>query len=237
MNNQDLIKKYLPENKWNEALKKLNENIPVQYIIGSVDFYGREFIVNENVLIPRFETETLVEKTIKYIKKYDFENIKIADLASGTGCIGITLEQELHANVTCFEISDEAIKVSLKNAKNLSSNVKILKHDITNKPSGKFNIIISNPPYIDKNEKIDELVYNNEPHLALFADDSGLYFYKKIINYAKYILENKFIIAFEIGCTQGEKLKQIAKEEFSTSVVTVEKDLCGKNRYLFIINE
>ena len=102
--------------------------------------------------------------------------------------------------------------------------------------SDKFDVIISNPPYIDKNEEIMEIVKNNEPHLALYADNEGLYYYEKILKQAKNNLNDKFIIAFEIGYKQGEKIKKIAKENYPNADIILKKDLQGKDRFIFVIN-
>lgn len=237
MKTTDLIKKYIPPEKQKEAEKSLLEGQPLQYIIGNVDFYGREFIVNKNVLIPRFETETLIEKTIKRIKKLNFEQISIVDLGTGSGCIGITLDKELECNVLCLDISEEALLVAEENKNKLRSKVVIEKHDILKKISGNFDVIISNPPYISVNGSIEKVVKNNEPHIALFAEDNGLIFYKKIIEYSKEIVNKKFLIAFEIGYDQGEQIKSIAQNYYPTAKVSLEKDLCDKDRYIFISSE
>lgn len=237
MNNKNIIKKYLKEEFWEEALEKLEKNIPIQYIIGTVDFYGNEFNVNNSVLIPRFETETLVEKTINYINKQNLQEIKIADLGTGTGCIGITLEKELKASVKCFDISKDAIKVAELNKTNLNSNVEIIEFDIMNKIPGIYNVIVSNPPYIGRDEEVEDIVKNNEPNIALYADNEGLIFYEKILEYSKEVLEKEFLIAFEIGYLQGEKIKKIAEKHFYDAVIEIEKDLTGKDRFVFIKNK
>lgn len=237
MTNEELIEKYVPKDLKSQALEKLKRGYPVQYIIGNVDFFRYIFSVNENVLIPRFETETLVEKTIAYIKKIGLINLKIADLGTGSGCIGITLEKELNAEVTCFDISKSALIVAKKNKEMLFSNIKLIEHDILNKIPGKYNVLISNPPYISNDEYVEDLVKNNEPNIALYAEKNGLLFYEKILGYASEVVEEKFIISFEIGCTQGAEIKKIAQEKFPNSIVLIEKDLTNKDRYVFVINE
>lgn len=237
MTNEDLIKKYVPLDKQAYALDKLSRGIPVQYIIGNVDFFGYEFLVNEDVLIPRFETEGLVEKTIGYIQKMCFKNFSIADLGTGSGCIGITLNLEIGAYVSCFDISPKAIEIARYNAKNLGSNAEFFEFDILNKISGKYDVIISNPPYIAYDGEVDKIVVDNEPHLALFADNDGLIFYEKIMSYAQSVLNEKFLIAFEIGCDQQKSLEKIANLFFPSSKIVFEQDLCGKTRYMFIFNE
>lgn len=237
MTNQELINKYVPIKKQKKAYKDLKKGKPIQYIIGTVDFYGYELKVNKNVLIPRFETETLVEKTIQYIKKYYNTEVKIADLGTGSGAIGIALEKELKADVTMFDISNKAIKVAKENIKLHKCEGNVLKSDIKKTLPGIYDVLISNPPYIATNEEVECIVAQNEPRLALYADDDGLEFYKKILDYSKEILHKKNIIAFEIGYTQGSVLKEYASKIYKDAIITIEQDLCGKDRYLFIINE
>ena len=221
------------ENDYN----KLLNNYPIQYLIGYVNFYGNNINVRENVLIPRFETEYLVEKTIKYAKKMFDSKVNILDIGTGSGAIAISLKKELDSDVTGVDISDDALGLSNENAKLNNVDVKFIKSDIYSDVSGKFDIIISNPPYIASDEAIMDKVYDYEPHLALFAEDNGLYFYKKILDDAKDYLNDKFIIAFEIGMTQGKKISDYAKSIFNNINVIVEKDLSLKDRLVFIISE
>ena len=189
------------------ALKK-SKTLPLQYIIGNVNFYGYTYKVNKNVLIPRFETEELVENTIKYIKQNLNENVSIIDLGTGSGAIGLTLKQELpNSQVTLLDISKDAIKVAIENAKKLD--VKIIENDMLEGINNKYDVIISNPPYISYNEEIMDIVKNNEPHIALYAENNGLYFYEKILRTCKKNLNKNFLIAFEIGCNQKEDIIKI----------------------------
>ncbi len=238
MNEIELIKKYIAKEEQESAIKKIKENYPVQYIIGNVDFYGSIINVNENVLIPRFETELLVDKTINYAKKL-FQNklIKIADLGTGSGCIAIALKKSLNCNIDAYDISDEALYLAKENAINNQCNINFLKKDIRKSLDKKYDIIISNPPYIDSHEKAEAIVHENEPHIALYASDEGLEFYKKIIAYSITNVNKKFIIAFEIGYQQGKILKDYSAQYFPNSKIYIEKDLTNKDRYLFIINE
>ena len=221
------------ENDYN----KLLNNYPIQYLIGYVNFYGNNINVRENVLIPRFETEYLVEKTIKYAKKMFDSKVSILDIGTGSGAIAISLKKELDSDVTGVDISDDALSLSNENSKLNNVDIKFIKSDIYSNVSGKFDIIISNPPYIASDEVIMDKVYDYEPHLALFAEDNGLYFYKKILDDAKDYLNDKFIIAFEIGMTQGKKISDYAKSIFNNINVIVEKDLSLKDRLVFIISE
>lgn len=235
-NNIEYLKKYLKDKTLEEGIELLNKGIPVQYIVGNVDFYGYNFKVNENVLIPRFETEELVEKTIKYINKYLNKKVDILDLGTGSGCIAITLKKELDCNVDAVDISPEALKIAKINAKNNDAFITFYEGDMLNPVSKKYDVIISNPPYIAYDEEIMEIVKNNEPHTALYAEDNGLKYYKDIISNANKYLKEKSIIAFEIGEKQGNLILEYAKNYFKDSIITVEKDMQNRDRFVFIIN-
>lgn len=217
--------------------QKLLEGYPIQYLIGYVDFYGYKINVNENVLIPRYETEYLVEKTINYSKKMFDSKLYILDLGTGSGAISIALGKKLDSNVTGVDISDKALEVAKNNALQNNININFIKSDMLENVTGKYDIVISNPPYIDSEEKIMDSVKKYEPHLALYAEDNGLYFYKNILSNIKPYLKEKFIIAFEIGWWQGKLIETIAKEYFEDSKVLILKDLTNRDRYIFVINE
>ena len=233
MTDIEYLKKYLPNDKLEEGLKELKEGKPVQYIVGNVDFYDINLLVNENVLIPRFETEYLVEKTINYAKKLK-KPLDILDIGTGTGAIAITLAKNLSSNVLATDISEKALEVAKKNAERNNVKVNFKQSDILKNIKGKFDIIISNPPYIAKDEKVDKIVKDNEPHIALYADNKGLYFYEEILKNIKPYLKEKTIIAFEIGMTQSEEITKIAQKYLPKSKIITEKDLTQKNRYIFI---
>ena len=217
--------------------QRLLEGYPIQYLIGYVNFYGYKINVNENVLIPRYETEYLVEKTINYSKKLFNNKMNILDLGTGSGAISIALGKELDSNVTAVDILDSALEVAKMNAKENNLDIKFIKSDMLDEVTGKYVIVISNPPYIDTDEKIMDSVKKYEPNIALFASEDGLYFYKKIISNIKPFLNKKFIIAFEIGWWQGNLIKDIATEYFKDSKIIIEKDLTNRDRYVFIISE
>ena len=240
MNELEYLKKYIhPEDNLDEAIKRLEAGEPVQYIVGDVDFYGNIIKVNKNVLIPRRETEELVEKTMEYIKKlFPKQNIDIIDIGTGSGCIPITLKKHFPGNnISAIDISQEALKVAIDNS--LSNNVEInfIHSNLFENVSGKYHCIISNPPYIKEDEEIMDIVKNNEPHLALYAPNEGLYFYEEILKEANKYLEDKFIIAFEIGETQGQDILNMAGKYFPNSKAILEKDLQHLDRFVFIINE
>lgn len=232
MTDLEYIEKYYKGNI-EEAKKQMEIGIPVQYIVGNVDFYGYEFKVNKNVLIPRFETEELVNRTIKYIKQY-IPNPKIVDLGTGSGCIAITLSKELNVSVDAVDISDKALEVAKQNNEMNKSKVTFYKGNMLEPLNKKYNVIISNPPYISRNEEIEDIVKNNEPELALYADNDGLYYYEEILKNASNNLEEKFLIAFEIGYLQGKKIKELALKYLENVNVSIEKDLSEKDRFVFI---
>ena len=235
MTDIDYLKKYLPKEKLEEGLKKLEEGKPVQYIVGNVDFYDINLLVNKNVLIPRFETEYLVEKTINYAKKLK-EPLDILDIGTGSGAIAITLAKHLNSKVIATDISEKALEIAQKNAKRNNTQITFKQSDILKNVKGKFDIIISNPPYISKDETIDPLVKDNEPSLALYADNKGLYFYEEILKNIKPYLKEKSIIAFEIGMTQSKDITKITQKYLPKAKIITEKDLTGKDRYIFIFN-
>ena len=222
--------------RYKSDIHKIENNYPIQYLIGKTNFYGNDFIVNEKVLIPRFETEELVENTINYIKKDFNENIKVIDLGTGSGCIGITLKKKIpNLDVTCVDISEEALSIAKENARNLEADIEFIKSDMLENIADKYDVIVSNPPYISIDEEIEEVVKNNEPHLALYADNNGLYFYEKILSTCKEKLEDKFLIAFEIGMTQKQQVLSLVKQYLGDDVTCVcKKDLSGKDRMVFI---
>lgn len=244
-NNSDIeyLKKYIKEsnlddNYYQECLKKLESGTPIQYIIGNVDFYGNIIKVNESVLIPRFETELLVDKTINKIKKmFNNQKIDILDLGTGSGCIAITLKKEINSNVDALDISIDAIKVAKDNSKDNNVEINFINQDMSTYKEKKYDVIISNPPYIKYDEEIMDIVKNNEPHLALYASEEGLYFYKRIIDNIPYITKEKYLVCFEIGYTQSEQIINYANNKLNNISINVEKDYSNKDRFIFITNE
>ena len=234
MTDLDYLKKYYSGNI-EDAIKRLEAGECVQYIVGNVDFYGYNFIVNKNVLIPRFETEELVDRTIKYIDAYlDKKNLDIIDLGTGSGCIAITLNKELNCNVDAVDISLSALEVAKYNNEKNNASVNFICSDMLNNINKKYDVIISNPPYISYNEEIEEVVKNNEPHLALYADNDGLKLYEEILKNVSNKLKDRAIIAFEIGRTQGNRIKEMVNHYLPNSIVKVEQDLSLNDRFVFI---
>ena len=227
-------------NNYSKILKKVEKGLPVQYALKKAYFYGDSFYVNKNVLIPRPETEYLVEKIDKLIKgKFNNDNIKILDIGTGSGVIAITLSKlNKKADITATDISKKALKIAEKNNKNRGTNVNFIHTNLYDDIKNEFDVIISNPPYIDFNSKlVEEKVKREEPHIALFAEDNGLYFYKEILKNLKKVLKKDHIIAFEIGDSQGKELSQMAKNYFPKDEIYIEKDYNKYDRYLFIVSK
>ena len=236
------LKKYIKEHNlddifYNNCLKELEKARPIQYIIGEVNFYGYNFKVNKNVLIPRFETELLVDKAIKKIRKlFIHRPVDIIDLGTGSGCIAITIKKELNCNVSALDLSKEAIEVARENAKANNVDINFINDDMANYTDNKYDVIISNPPYIAHDEDIMDIVRDNEPHMALYADDNGLYFYEKVIKNIPLITKDKYLVCFEIGSSQAESIKKIVKKELGNVNIVIEKDYAGLDRFVFINN-
>lgn len=227
------------EKLYKSSLEALKENKPIQYVIGNVNFYGLKFIVNKNVLIPRFETEELVEQVVEYTKDLNKDKIKILDLGCGSGAIGLALKSILKdSEVTLTDISKEALEVAKLNANNLNLDVTFIESDwFSNVKLEQYDIIVSNPPYIRTDEEIEEIVKNNEPSLALYGGVDGLDCYRKILANIKPYLNNKFLIAFEIGESQKEGIYDIVNKYLKDIEIICKKDLYGRNRMIFVRNK
>ena len=234
MTDTEYLKKYLAPEKLEEGFKMLKEGLPLQYIIGNVNFYGYTIKINPNVLIPRFETELLVEKTINYIKENFKKPISIIDLGTGSGAIAISLKKALDCQMTAVDISSKALELALENAQDNDAEIKFIESDMLDQITEKYDVIISNPPYIGYGEEIDDKVRHHEPAIALFAENNGLEFYEKILSQAINNLKENALIAFEIGKDQGQAIKEMALKYFPQAMVKIEKDLPGLDRYVFI---
>lgn len=212
----------------------------LQYILGHDTFFGNEFKVNENVLIPRFETEELVENILYHIDDYfnDYEKIDIVDIGCGSGAIAISLDlEEEKANVYATDISFEALEVAKENNELLKANVTFMQGDLLQPlidNNIKVDILVSNPPYIPDQEDVSSYVVNNEPHLALFGGVEGIDFYLRIFKDAYKVINDRSLLAFEIGYLQKPLLEKAIKEYFNDVEYQVIKDLSGKDRMLFI---
>ena len=232
------LEKRIPEEKvelLKREIKALEENTPLQYVLGNVNFYGNHFYVDKRVLIPRFETEELVENTIKYINRFFTEPVDIIDLGCGSGVIGLTLEKKVSTKtVDLVDISSSALEVARKNCGNLNSNANIIQSDMFSAVNKKYDVIISNPPYIKTNEEIEDIVKENEPSIALYAGEDGLDCYKKILENIKEHIKEKSLIAFEIGMRQANDIQKLVNKYLPDSKTEVKKDMSGKDRMFFI---
>ena len=175
----------------------------------------------------------MVETTVKYIKKYNYKSI--VDIGTGSGCIAITLKKFFpEILVDAVDISKDALEVAKKNANKNNANINFYECNLLEPLSKKYDVIISNPPYIAYDEEIIDIVKNNEPHIALYASNNGLYYYEEILkNVYKYI-NNNGLIAFEIGYSQGEKIKKLASKYLNKYDFEIKKDMTGKDRMVFI---
>ncbi|WP_064579369.1 peptide chain release factor N(5)-glutamine methyltransferase [Streptobacillus moniliformis] len=224
------------KNRLRDILKKIvDKKIPIQYIFNEQVFYGYSFYVDKNVLIPRIDTEVVVEKALELINKIN--NPKVLDIGTGSGAIALVIGLEnRESKILATDISENALKIAKKNSEILNvENVKFLHSDLFSEVSYKeFDLIVSNPPYISRDEIgiMGENVLLHEPQNALFAEDGGLYFYFEISKNAKNHLKNDGYLLFEIGYSQVNKVKDIM-ENMGYIDVSIGKDLTGNERYVF----
>lgn len=223
---------------WNSILDSLKKEIPIQYLLGKTSFYGLEFEVNENVLIPRPETEELVEWIIESHKSEDRrEKIKILDIGTGSGCIAISLAKNIpNAQVFAIDVSVKALATAQKNAEINEVNVTFLEKNIleTEDLEQQFDIIVSNPPYVRELEKLEikKNVLDNEPHLALFVEDNdALIFYRKIAELAQRNLNPNGQLFFEINQYLGKEMMGLL-EKMSFKNIELRKDIYGNDRMM-----
>lgn len=214
--------------------------IPVQHIIGYSYFYGYKMKVNNQVLIPRPETEELVSYVLQaYDEVFDGKKVDIVDVGTGSGAIAIALsKEEANFNVVATDISETALDVAKTNAKNNQANVVFLQGNMIQPlidKKMKFDILVSNPPYIPDDEYVEDIVKNNEPSVALFGGSDGMYFYDIILKNASLILNDKFIIAFEHSYSKKKEMLELANKYFPNASAEVIKDLNGKDRFTIII--
>jgi len=236
---------------WTNIIERLNNNEPIQYILGETEFYGRRFLVNDSVLIPRPETEELVKYIIDK-QKNQFsvkrKQLSILDIGTGSGCIAISLAKELpNFIVSAYDISKNALETAKKNAELNKADVNFEKVDILKPPfihslfqyslRHSFNIIVSNPPYVTKQEiyRMQKNVLDFEPHLALFVEDSEpLIFYEAIANFAFNNLTDNGLVAVEINEALGEETANVFRRK-GFSEVEIIKDMHQKDRFVSAI--
>ncbi len=235
---EDEVSKEL-EQEFLEQLEEYISGKPIQYIKGYETFFGRDFIVDSNVLIPRYETEELVEQILYRVDDYfeNYDSIDLCDVGTGSGAIAISLAmEEPRLKVVATDISKKAVEVARNNATNLGAKVDFKVGDLLEpllESGQKFDIFVSNPPYIPDKQEIEALVKDNEPNIALFGGDDGLYFYRKIFAEVRPLLKERAILAFEMGFDQREIMEEAVKKYFDDEFEII-KDINGKDRMLFI---
>ena len=227
-----LVNKY-SEKKLNKCLKN---NYPYQYLIGNVEFYNSTIKVNKHVLIPRWETEELVNRVVTKLNKSHYTPQKGLDICTGSGCIAISLSKAFKISFNAIDNSSKALKVAKDNIKLNNVSVNIYKLDVLKKDiKGIYDLIVSNPPYVSVNEEVG-LETKYEPQKAIFADNDGLVFYEVLLKKIKNNLNNKYFIAMEIGPSLKDRINKIAKDYYPDAKIYFEKDLNDRYRYLFINN-
>ena len=234
------ISKEIEDKYFSLIEKHIKEDVPLSHLVGFEYFYDRKYKVTKDVLSPRMETEELIYKVIEYVKASNKNKFKILDLCTGSGIIAITLKKELSQfsiDVVASDISEEAIEVAKENAQSHDATIKFIKSDIFNNIDNKFDIIVSNPPYIDRKDEVtmQDNVLKYDPHLALFAEEEGMYFYRKIIEQANDYLNENGVMFFEIGYDQKDKIIKLADMNgFSAEVY---RDINGRDRMAFLVRK
>lgn len=215
------------EERYFEILDKRKNGMPIQYILGEEDFYGRSFKVLKDVLIPRQDTEISVETLLKIIKNNKINNM--LEIGCGTGIVSISVDLETKVDVTAVDISQKAIENTKINKEKIGSTITVLKSDLFSNIKNKFDIIYSNPPYIksDEIEKLQVEVRKHEPRLALDGGEDGLHFYRKIIEKAPEYLNDRGYLVFEIGHDEAKDICALMEDNFDVEVI---KDLSKLDR-------
>lgn len=225
--------------RFEEGICRMEKGEPLGHVLGFEWFYGYRFTVNEDVLIPRPETEELVANILAgYDEHFGGQPAEAIDIGTGSGAIAIALaKEEANIHVTASDISEAAIHVARQNALDLDANVDFLIGDMAEpfiEKGIRADILISNPPYIPAHEQMEHSVVDYEPHVALFGGEDGLHFYRRIFARAHLVLKERAMMAFEMGYDQGERLSALAASYFPQARIEVLKDLSGKNRMLFV---
>ncbi|MFE4351117.1 peptide chain release factor N(5)-glutamine methyltransferase [Peribacillus butanolivorans] len=219
------------------------DGTPVQYITGSEEFYGRTFLVNEEVLIPRPETEELIYYTLRKLPNIftKGQKLSLADIGTGSGAIAITMKlEETDLLVTATDIADPSLEVARKNAKVLGAEVQFVQGDLLQpfiKQNNQVDILLSNPPYIpnDDQKSMSVVVTDHEPHRALFAGVDGLDFYRRFMEQLPLVVKVPGLIGFEVGTGQGQAVAGLLKRTFPAAEVSIENDINKKDRMVFAV--
>ena len=211
-----------------KGIKRLSSGEPLGYILGYVPFWNCKILVTPDVLIPRAETEQLCELVVDRVSG---ENLRILDLCTGSGCIAVALATQLNCKVVATDISEAALKVAKQNAVINNVQVDFICGDLFKNVSGKFDVIVTNPPYIAEEEKeiLPSSVLDFEPHIALFGGDDGLDFYKRIKDNVRPYLSPRGMIFMEVGDTQAERIVDIFDKDFDCEIIS---DYFGFKRFV-----
>lgn len=228
------------EKEFDAGMARILKQEPMEHVLGYSWFYGYKFIVNEDVLIPRPETEELCANALARMDQFfeDYDAIECADVGTGSGDIAIVLEkEEPKVHMTATDISEEALVTARKNAQNNQADIEFLAGDML-KPlidhHKKLDVLVSNPPYIPSEEKMETSVIDYEPHVALFGGDDGLKFYREIFKDCRKVLKDKSFMAFEMGWDQRERMSALVEELLPEATFEILKDINGKDRMLFV---
>lgn len=222
--------------KYNELVNQRAGHIPLQHLVGTQEFMGLTFKVNENVLIPRQDTELLVENVVDCLGN---GKRTVLDMCTGSGCIAVSIDRlSKDSKVTAVDISEKALEVAQENNRFNNANVTFIQSDLFTNVTGRYDIIVSNPPYIRTDEipKLMEEVKSHEPVMALDGMEDGLYFYKKICNEASDYLNDNGKIFFEIGYDQGDDVSEILRQNRFCNIEVL-KDLSGNDRVVIARKE
>ncbi|MBC2142966.1 peptide chain release factor N(5)-glutamine methyltransferase [Listeria innocua] len=228
------------EKQFQEDFARYLAGEPVQYILKTAPFYGYDFLVTEDVLIPRPETEELVATAEAFLKKHPLRSL--LDVCTGSGIIAIALKKAFpDMTVTASDISAAALAIAKKNALLLNADVRFVETDLLEsfkQNNERFDMIVANPPYISEAEKAEmsDYVLKNEPSIALFAENDGLAIYERFVDNLKYVLNPSFWVGVEIGYTQGERVKQLFEKSYPQATVLIHKDINSKDRYVTCSN-
>ena len=209
---------------------------PIEYILGYTYFYGNKLYVNENTLIPRNETEEVVDEALKIIKKEGYNSV--LDVASGSGAIALSIKNVFPSlEVIGSDISDKALEVARRNATSLHLNIDFVETDLLDyfiENNLRFDLVISNPPYVSLDYVLPNKIIEHEPKLALYAKENGLFYYRKILEDIGKVINKNGCLVFEIGYDQGESIKKLASEILTNYQIEVKKDLSNNDRVVII---
>ena len=225
------------EKELEQFARRLINGEPFQYIVQRAHFYGRHFYVDPRVLIPRPETEEMVEFTLHWLNERGKKDARIVDIGTGSGIIAITLQLECPSLcVEATDISLDALEVAQQNARTLISPITFIHGDGTKALSGTYDVIISNPPYIAQSERpvMSESAISHEPHVALFAKEDGLAFYRHLAETAHFYLTNGSLLVVEIGYAQKDAVCDMFQRAWPEAVVEGHRDVYGKDRWIAV---